>query len=129
MSKENSDAVQLFNIKYGICIYAENKDFAYDKSRRAVFGWDKHTWKDSWGWKLEPHGEGIVRVKDIQHNEYLYEADYGGFERSDLHRIFTWRKGGTVNQGYFKKDTLQFDSDRFGNPWNFPPTPGVPPRG
>ena len=125
LSKENSDAVQLFNMKYGICIYGEKKDFAYDKSRRRVFGWDKHTWKDGWGWKLEPNGEGIVRLKDIQHNEYLYEADYGGFKRSDLHRIFTWRKGNTVNQGYFKKDTLQFDSDRFdSNPWNFPPTPG-----
>lgn len=84
-------------------LYAAGDYHAYDSERRDVFTWISGQTVSQGFWKFESVNAGNdFKIKNTYHNEYLYAAgNYFRFD-SERRRIFTWRDGSCVKEGYWK---------------------------
>ncbi|MFM2322779.1 MAG: hypothetical protein RLZZ225_932 [Pseudomonadota bacterium] len=97
------------NIRYGEYLYAAGDSYAYDSQRRHIFTWKSGSAVTSGRWVVEPLNQWSFKIKlspdnSIGKTEYLYATGDSHAYDSERRRVFAWRPGNPVSNGYWYID-------------------------
>lgn len=67
-------------------LYAASDRYAFNEERRQVFTWKQGPSVTQGFWKLEKCTNGFYRIRNTEHNAFLYAADY-----PKQGSLFTWK--------------------------------------
>lgn len=100
-SNDEGKTFTIYNTYQNEYLYAaDHKPF--DSDRRRVFTWRPGGKAVQGYWKLKPYNGGSTfTIYNIYQKEYLYAADYEPYD-DNRRRVFTWRPGNEIKQGYWK---------------------------
>lgn len=84
--KHNNGEYEIIHSAFNEPLYAASNGFAYDKDRRKVFTWRPGPSVTQGFWRFEDAGNGYYKIRNTQHGEYLYAAE---FPKKGW--VFTWR--------------------------------------